>query len=56
MPITVTGVALTQLLSHSHNIEIKMKTQNTNACSYHSKVSTTQNKGVPFFSCLGHVV
>ena len=29
---------------------------NTMAPSYHGKVSSTQNKGVPFFSCLGHRV
>ena len=33
-----------------------MKTQNAMTCSYHSKVTSTQNKGVSFFSCLGHGV
>ena len=29
---------------------------NTMVPSYHSKVTSTQNKGVPFFSCLAHRV
>ena len=33
-----------------------MKTQNIMASSYRLKVSSTQNKGVPFFSCLNHGV
>ena len=32
----------------------KIKTWNTMASSSHSKVSSTQNMGVPFFSCLGY--
>ena len=35
---------------------MKMKTQNVMACSYHSKVTSTQNKGISFFFCLGHGV
>ena len=54
--ITATEVLYIQLLSYEVflNKKIKMKTQNTMACSYHSKVTSTQSKGVPFFSCLGH--
>ena len=33
--------------------KLKMKTRNTRAFSYHSKISSTQ---VPFFSCLDHGV
>ena len=33
-----------------------MKTQNVMTCSYQSKVTSAQNKGVSFFSCLGHGV
>ena len=56
--ITVTEVVYMQLLSYDVflNKKIKMKTQNTMACLYHLKVTSTQNKGVPFFSCLGHGV
>ena len=56
--ITATEVVYIQLLSYEVflNKKIKMKTQNTMACSYHSKVTFTQNKVVPFFSCLGHGV
>ena len=52
-------VVFIQLLSHnvvSKQKKIKMKTQNATAYSYHSKVISTQNKGVSFFSCLGHGV
>ena len=31
-----------------------MNTQNTIASPYHSKVRSTQNMGVPLFSCLGY--
>ena len=31
-----------------------MNEQNTVASAYHSKVRSTQNKGVPLFSCLGY--
>ena len=31
-----------------------MNEQNTVALPYHSKVRSTQNKGVPLFSCLGY--
>ena len=56
--ITATEGIYIQFLSYDAflNKKIKMKTQNTMACSYHSKVTFTQNKGVPFFSCLGHGV
>ena len=33
-----------------------MKTRNTMTLSYHSKVTSTQNKVVPYFSCLAHGV
>ena len=36
--------------------KIKMKTQNIMTSSYRLNVSSTQNKGVPFFSCLNHGV
>ena len=36
--------------------KIKMQTRNTMEPSYHLKVSSAQNKGVPFFSCLAHGV
>ena len=36
--------------------KIKMEIRNTMAPSYHSKVTSTQNKGVPFISCLAHGV
>ena len=36
--------------------KIKMKTWNIMAPSYDSKVTSTQSKGVPFFSCLAHGV
>ena len=48
---TATEVALTQLLSYNvskHKNKNTMKTQNTMACSYHSKVTSAQNKGAPF--------
>ena len=35
---------------------MKMETRNTTAPLYHSKVTSSQNKGVPFFSCLAHGV
>ena len=58
MIITATEVVLIQLLSYTVVSEqkIKMKTQNTMAPSYHSKVTSTQNKGVAFFSCLARGV
>ena len=54
--MTAKEVVLIQLFSYSvvSKQKIKMKTWNTMAPSYHSKVTSTQNKGVPFFSCLGH--
>ena len=36
--------------------KIKMKTQIIMVSSYPLKVSSTQNKGVPFFSCLALAV
>ena len=33
-----------------------METQNATAYSYHSKVTSTKNKGASFFSCLGQGV
>ena len=47
---------LIQLLSYTvvSKQKIKMKAQKTMAPSYHSKVTPTQNKVVPFFSCLAH--
>ena len=36
--------------------KIKMKTRNTIASSYHLKFSSTQDRGVLFFSCWGHGV
>ena len=54
--ITETKGDYIQFLSYDVflNKKIKMKTQNTTACSYRSKVTSTQNKGASFFSCLGH--
>ena len=51
-------VALVQLFSYAFvsKQKIKVKTRNIMAPSYHSKVTSTQNKGVPFFSCFSHVV
>ena len=37
-----------------NKIKIKMKTRNIMALSHHSKVSSAQKHGVPFFCCLGH--
>ena len=56
--ITATEVVLIQLFSYTvvSKQKIKMRTRNTMAPSYHSKVTSTQNKGVPFFSCLAHGV
>ena len=53
--ITATEIVLVQLFSYSvvSKLEMKMKTENTMAPSYHSKVTSTQNKGVLLFSCLG---
>ena len=54
-----TEVVFIQLLSYnvvSKQKNIKMKTQNSTAYSYHSKVTSTQNKGASFFSCFGHGV
>ena len=58
MIITAKEVALIQLFSYTvvSKQKIKMKTQNIMTPSYHSKVTSTQNKGVPFFSCLAHGV
>ena len=36
--------------------KLHMKTQNAMTFSNPLKVSSTQNKGVPFFSCLDHGV
>ena len=56
--ITATEVVLTQLLFY--NVVPKHKNKNENTLthknSYHSKVTSTQNKGASFFSCLGHGV
>ena len=43
---------LIQLFSYTvvSKQKIKMKTRNTMASSYHPRVTSTQNKGVPFFS------
>ena len=45
---------------NSYNViskqKIKMKTQNTLPPLCRSKVTSTQNNGVPFFSCLGYGV
>ena len=43
-------------LTASFKQKVKMKTQNIMASSYPLKFSSTQNKGVPFFSCLAHGV
>ena len=51
MSFSSNGSLITLFLSKK-----KMKTQNATAYSYHSKVTSTQNKGVSFFSCLGHGV
>ena len=52
--ITATEIVLVQLFSYSVVSKLKMKiTENTMAPSYHSKVTSTQNKGVLLFSCLG---
>ena len=34
--------------------KMKIKRKNTMAYPYHSKVRSTQNIGVPIFSCLGY--
>ena len=54
----VTEVVLIQLFFYSvvSKQKIKKKTRNTMASSYHAKVTSTQNKGVPLFFCLGHGV
>ena len=56
--ITATEVVLIQFFSYNvvSKQRIKMKTKNTMAPSYHSKLTSNQNKKVPFFSCLGHRV
>ena len=49
-------VVLIQLLSYkvvSKQKKIKMKAQNVMICSYHSKVTSTQNKVVLFFFLFG---
>ena len=60
MVITATEVVLIKLFSYTivsnQKKKNKMKTQDTMAPSYHSKVFSTQSKGVPFFSCLAHGV
>ena len=58
MIITATEIVLIQLFSDTavSKHKTKMKTQNNMAPSYHSQVTSTQNKGVPFFSCLTHGV
>ena len=50
--------ALMQLfsLTAGSKQKAKMKIRNAMAPSCHSKVSSTQNKAVPFFSCLAHEV
>ena len=48
------GFHLVVLLPLVLNKKIKMETQNIRASSYPLKVSSTQNKGVPFSSCLAH--
>ena len=53
----VTKVVLIQLFSSSGSKQrIKIKIENIMASSYRLKVSSTQNKGVPFFFCLNHGV
>ena len=47
-PLTVAEFTLIQ--------EKKMITHNIMACSYHSKIRSSQNMGVPHFSCLGNRV
>ena len=54
----ITIIATVVVLIHLFSLtvaskqKIKMKTWNTMALSYHSKVTSTQKKGVPYFSCL----
>ena len=54
--ITATEVVLIQLFSLTvvSKTKQKMKTRNTTAPSYHSKVTSIQNKGISFSSCLFH--
>ena len=54
MIISATGVVFIQLFSYIvvSKQKIKMITQNTMTPIYHPKVTSTQNKGVPFFSIL----
>ena len=56
--IIATEVVSTQLLSYNVVSKHKNKNKNTeyDGMLIHSKVTSTQNKGVPFFSCLGHGV
>ena len=44
------------LFSVGSKQKIKMKTQNIMASSYRLKVSTSENKGIPFLSCLTHEI
>ena len=55
---TATQVFLIQLFSYTvvSKQKMKMETQDTTAPSYHSKVTSSQNTGVPFFSYLAHGV
>ena len=54
--VTATEFILIQLFSYTvvSKQKIKMKTRNTMTPSYHSKVTSTQNNGDPFYSCLPH--
>ena len=55
--IIVTEVVLISCsLAAGSKQKIQMKTQNIMAYSHPLKVSSTQNKGVPFFSYLAHEI
>ena len=54
--ITVTEIILIQVFLFSVGSKQQQnKNENTMPPSNHSKVSSTQNQGIPFFSCLGKV-
>ena len=56
--ISVKEVILIQLsfLTVGSKQKMKINPWNTMASLHHSKIRFTQNKGVPFFSCLDHGV
>ena len=43
-------------MKNKNKFKKKMKTRNIMEPSYHSNATSTQNKGVPLFSCVAHVM